>query len=120
MYYFTKVTHGTTGVKTRTCGFQPTGARISVYGKDGVVMTLLQQSVGTTNGVGHVCQSIYGDTAGLYTRKVDNKIASQWEKIGGVWTEVIAATFDSFTATEFKYNVTIASSDYQFIVEAWD
>ena len=120
-YYFTRVTHGTTGVKTRTVGFQPAGARITIGAKDGGTYTWIQNSRGTTNGVGHVCFTEYGDiSTGLKSKNDTSVLASQFDKVSGVWTEVISAAFDSFTATEFKYNVTKADSGFTFIVEAWD
>jgi len=120
-YYFTRVTHATTGVKTRTVGFQPVGARITIGAKDGATQTWIQKSVGITDGTNHVCFSEWGDTtSGLKSKKDTTVLASQWDKVAGVWTEVISATFDSFTATEFKYNVTAGSANFTFIVEAWD
>jgi hypothetical protein len=121
-YYFSKITHSTTGVKTRTVGFQPTGARITIGAKDGATQTWIQKSMGLTNGTSHVCLSEWGDTtAGLKSKKdISGVLVSQYDKVAGVWTEVLAAAFDSFTATEFKYNVTTGSADFQFLVECWD
>lgn len=115
------VTHGTTGVKTRNVGFQPIEARITLGAKDGAVQTWLQKSEGVTDGTSSVCLSQWGDiTAGVKSFKdITGTLASQYDKVSGTWTEVVHANFDSFTATEFKYNVTAANSNFQFIVEVW-
>lgn len=118
-YFLETVTHSSAGLKTRTVGFQPTALRITIGKKVGVTMNAIQQSVGVTDGVNQMCDSLYGDTSGLSTKRDLAKIASQWEKVGGVWTEVISASFDSFTATEVKYNVTTGNVNYQFQLEVW-
>lgn len=118
-YFLETVTHSTTGVKTRTIGFQPQALRITIGKKVGVTVNSIQQSVGVSDGTLQYVDSIYGDTAALATKRDTAKLVSQWEKVAGTWTEVVAATFDSFTATEVKYNVTTGNVNYQFQIEVW-
>lgn len=124
-YYSARLTHSTTGVKTRTPGFQPAGARITITAQDGSTpQTWIQRSVGTTNGTDHYTEIQYGDvTTGLKSKNDTTCIASHYDKISGTWTEVLRATFDSFTSTQFKYNVTVAGSTasaFTFFIECWD
>lgn len=123
-YYFARLTHSTIGVKTRTPGFQPAGARITIGARDGATQTWIQDSVGVTDGTNHYCKSMWGDTTvGLASKNETTCMASQYDKVSGVWGESIRATFDSFNATQFKYNVTVAGStsgSFTFVIECWD
>lgn len=119
-YFLTTASHSTTGVKTITCGFQPIGARITVSAKSGG-QTYAHQSVGTTDGTNTVTDSWYQDATRGKTDRYTDRIVSQWEwdSGGSVWSEKTKATFDSFTATEFKYNVNTADVNYQYFIEVW-
>lgn len=119
-YYFATISHGTTGVKTRAVGFQPLGARITVAAKSGG-QTYAHQSVGVTDGTNTVCDSWYQDATRGKSERYTDRMASQWEWDSGTstWVEKTRAGFDSFTATEFKYEVITADVNYQYFIEVW-
>lgn len=119
-YYFTTVSHSTTGVKIRTPGFQPVRAKITVAAKSGG-QTYAHKSVGTTDGTNSVCDAFYQDATRGKTDRYTDRLVSQWEWDTGTsaWVEKTKATFDSFTATEFKYNVVTADVNYQYFIEVW-
>jgi hypothetical protein len=123
-YYFARLTHATTGVKTRTPGFQPKWARITIAAKGSTPQMWIQRTAGKTDGTNHFSETMYGDTSsGLTSFNGINHLVSQWDKVSGIWTEVCRAEFDSFTATEFKYNVTVAGSSaasFTYIIECGD
>lgn len=118
-YYTTRATYGTTGVKTITCGFQPVAMRITVAGKGGSA-AVVQRSEGTADGTRQNYDSIYWDSSGGHTKDGNTKMISHWERVAGVLTEVIAISFDSFTATEGKFNVTTADNNYSVKIELKD
>jgi hypothetical protein len=118
-YYTTRAAYGTTGVKTITCGFQPVAMRITVSGK-GSNAPVVQLSTGTADGTRQNYEAIYWDGSGGHTKDGNTKIISQWERVAGTLTEVVAGTFDSFTATEGKFNLSAANNNYALKVELWD
>ena len=119
MSYFCGITaHGSTGTKAVTVGFQPTGMRITVAQKFGVTDNYAHQSVGVSSGTTTSCTSLFQDTAGGLTIN-SGKIVSHYERVGGNITEVIAANFHSFTATQVKYTITTANVNYNLLIEAW-
>lgn len=119
-YFCTTTAHSTTGVKTITCGFQPTGMRITAGHEFGVSETCAHQSTGVSDGVDQFFNTFYQDTTGGKTEDGDTKIVSLYDRVSGNITEVVAASFDSFTATQGKYNVTTADVDYNLMVELWN
>lgn len=118
-YYTTRTGYGTTGVKTITCGFQPVAMRITVGGKASNA-AVIQQCIGTADATRQNFVSIYGDSTGFKTIDGNTKIISIYERVSGTLTEKVAATFDSFTATEGKFNITTADNNYALTVELWD
>lgn len=112
------ITHTTTGVKTMTCGFQPVKAKIKVTFAPGANDTKIHMSEGTTDGTNQVCDTdTYHDSTHAFERRFTDRVVSIQEWTGAAWSEVLRANFDSFTATEFKYNVTVAGANagnYQF------
>lgn len=118
-YYTTRATYGTTGVKTITCGFQPVAMRITVASKNGS-SSVVQLSTGTADGTRQNYESIYWDSTGGHTKDNNTKMISQWERVSGTLTEVVAGTFDSFTSTEGKFNLSTASNAYTLKIELWD
>lgn len=118
-YFVGTISHGTTGVKTITCGFQPIGARITVGQKTLTTQNFSHKSVGVTDGATQICDTFYQDTTAGSTQRSNAKLVSVLENSAGTITEVAAAAFDSFTATALKYNVTTANSAYQYLVEIW-
>lgn len=120
MYYQTSTGYGTTGVKTVACGFQPTGMRISVGAKSGSSATTNQKSVGTSDGTRQSYISNFSNANFNQTKQGNSKMISHYEEVAGSLTEVIAGTFDSFTATEGKFNLSAANNNYTLIIELWN
>jgi len=121
-YYNTTGSFGSTGIKTTTCGFQPIGIRVTISSKGGETYTHFSQGQADNSGY-TTCHAFIQDTTGGKTVKFagnNGQIASVWERVSGTLTEVFAATFDSFTATAGKINVTTANSNYQCNIELWD
>lgn len=117
-YFVETVSHNTTGVKTRTCGFQPLGARITTCAPGGSD-TNAQQSVGVTDGTLQICDTFYQDASRGKQARISGELVHCYGWNGSAFTDEVVATFDSFTSTEFKYNVTTANVSYQFLVEVW-
>lgn len=111
------ITHTTTGVKTYTCGFQPVEAEIVVTYAPGATDNRQHRSAGTTDGTNQVCDVDYLETTHIFEQRFTDRLVEIREWNGATWVTVLTATFDSFTATEFKYNVTVAGANagsYQF------
>jgi hypothetical protein len=120
LYYNTSITPSTTGIKTISCGFQPVGMRITVSAKNGSD-TVSHMSIGQVDNTGYqTCNTTYTDTTGGQTTKYTDRMASVLERVSGTITEVSRANFDSFTATQAKFNCTVsAGTAYQYHVEVW-
>lgn len=118
-YYQATISHGTTGVKTRTPGFQPLAAKITVVPFSAA--TELQKSVGTTNGTIQITDTDYVDPNRSKQERFSDRMAHiyKWNSGSSSYDTKFRADFDSFTATEFKYNVVTADSNYQLLVEVW-
>lgn len=109
-------THATTGVKTMTAGFQPLEAEIIVRPSPGTSFTnYVRRSHGNTDGTIQSCESDTTSTARVYQQCYTDRMASIQEWNGTAWTETFKITFDSFTATEFKYNVVTANANFQVL-----
>lgn len=116
-YLLGTISHSTTGIKTITCGFQPLGARITAGPINGG-STVTRQSLGVTDGTTQVCDAFYqSDLRGKQNRLTEMVHVYDWN--GTAFIDKVVATFSSFTATEFKYNVTTADVNYQFQIEVW-
>lgn len=111
--------HATTGIKTITCGFQPIGARITVGQKDGITDAVNRFSVGFTDGTNQFYVTTFRDGTGAQTISGSGKMVSVLNRVGGLVAEVVQATFNSFTATQLKYNVNTADVNYTFNIEIW-
>lgn len=116
-YFLTTVSHSTTGVKTINVGFQPISARITAGNKTGVADNCARKTTGVTDGTNQICDVEYLDTTSGYTDRFSDRLVSVRERVAGTITEVVRANFDSFTATELKYNVTTANVNFQFLIE---
>lgn len=120
MSYFTgTIAHSTTGIKIIPIGFQPAGMRITVGQKVGVNDITNHKSVGITDGMNQFFDSNYSDGSGHQTKSDSTKLVSHYERVNGSLNEVLAVTFNSFTATAVKYNVTIANANYNLLIEVW-
>lgn len=119
-YFVGSITHSTTGVKSVTVGFQPVGMRITVGQKDGSTDTTARDAYGVTDGTTSLYRSLFRDGTGGQTVSGNGKLISVLDRVSGTVTEVIKVTFDSFTATQVKYNVVTANVNYTLNIEAWD
>lgn len=115
--YATLTTPSSTGVQTINVGFQPLLARITVGSQFGTTNTVVRYSVGRTDGTNQFNHSIFADGTGRQTVSKNDRLVSVWERISGTLTEVVRVNFDSFTSTQFKYNVITANSNYQLDIE---
>lgn len=116
-YSRSATTHATTGVKTYTCGFQPEEAELEVRFAPGASTAIARFSNGSTDGTNQNADSYHLAAARARQEIYTDRMASIWEWDSGTssFVEVFRANFDSFTATEFKYNVTIANANYQVL-----
>jgi hypothetical protein len=117
MSYVTgRVTISGTPTQTIVVGFQPTWARFTVGGKGSDTVTHF--SFGATDGTNQSVQSTFGDTTGGASFNSGSKLISHYERVSGSITEVLSASFNSFTATGIKLNVSIANTGYSVTLEA--
>lgn len=118
-YFQETVSHNSTGVKTRTIGFQPVSARITLGQKTSTAQTMAHKSVGVTDGTNQVCDTFFADGTRAKTERFSDRLVSHIEHDGTNYVEKVRANFDSFTPTELKYNVITADVGYQFLIEVW-
>lgn len=121
-YKRTTISFGSTGVKSISWPFGtlPIGCRITLGGRFSSTDSCNHLSIGNSNGSTQSFHSTYSDNQGHQTISGINKLVSHYERIGGVITEVVSATINSFSTTDIKINVTTANPNYQFHVEIWD
>lgn len=118
-YFLETVSHNTTGVKTRTVGFQALGYRITVGPKNGGT-AFVSTSTGLCDGTNQVCDSAYSDPSRADApARYNDRVVFIREWNGSAYVTKVQAAHDSITATEIKYNVTTADVNYQFLIEAW-
>lgn len=95
-----------------TCGFQPVEADLIVTTAPGAVDTRQHRSVGMTDGLTQICDAdMIHDSTHIYEQRFTDRMVEIVEWSGTAWVEVLKITFDSFTATEFKYNVITAGAN---------
>lgn len=109
------ITHAATGVKTYTVGYQPTDATLIVRPAPGSALANIRKSYGLTDGTNIYCDSDTADTTRLFQRRYTDRMVSISEWNGTAWAETFRIDFDSFTATEFKYNVVTGNSAFQVL-----
>lgn len=107
------ISHGTAGVKTHTCGFQPVKARLTARIAPGSASTIIYNAEGTTNGTNQDATTFTSEASRNFQQTYTDRMISISEWNGAAWVETFKVTFDSFTATEFKYNVVTANSAFQ-------
>lgn len=126
-YYNTTAAYATTGVKTITTNFQPVNVRLTVSQKYTGTQTYLHYSMGAGGLVDvsgtptmrqHV-DSVYQDSTGSQTVSSDSKVVSFYDRVSGTLTEIMAASIDSFTATQLKLNFTTVNVNYNIFIEVW-
>lgn len=118
-YFITTISHNTTGVKTITVGFQPLAAHITVGQKTSTAQTMAHLSKGITDGTNQICDTFFADGTRAKTERFSDRLVSHIEHNGTNYVEKVRADFDSFTATELKYNVVTPDVNYQFLIEVW-
>jgi len=118
-YKLSKITPSTTGVKTWTTGFAAAAFRLKVIPSPGAASPIVFESDGSTDGTSHYCDTKTVETTRIYQERFTDRIASIFEWNGTAWVETLKVQFDSFTATEVKYNIITANSGYQLCREAW-
>lgn len=116
-YFIGTISHGSTGIKTVTVGFQPKSLRITVGSQFGNVDTIEHKSEGFTDGTAQYYHSIFSDGTGRQTISGNDRIVSHFDRVGGVLTEVLRANISSFNATQVKYNIITANANYQLFIE---
>lgn len=109
------ITISTTGVKTFTCGFQPVEAELVVRIAPGASTAVVRKCFGTTDATNQNADSETHETTREFQQTFTDRMASIWEWNGTTWAETFRINFDSFTATEFKYNVVTANSAFQVL-----
>lgn len=126
-YFNCTAAYASTGVKTITVGFQPANIRVTVSQKYTGAQTYLHLSVGAGGLVDvagtptmrqHV-DSLFHDSTSAQTVSSDSKVISFHDRVSGTLTEIIAASIDSFTATELKLNFTSVNVNYNLFIEVW-
>lgn len=80
--------------------------------------TVAHFSFGKATATKQVCQSTYSDTIGSDSFNSSAHVVQHYERVGGVITKVLSASFNSFTSSGIKLNVSIPNADYQVLVEA--
>lgn len=117
-YKLGTITLDTAGLRTFNLGASstPTSAMIVVQNQNGIAETALHVSMGTASVSGQRCTSYVKDGGSASTFDSTTKVVSQYEIVGGVPTEVLSATFDSFTSTGIKLNVTTTNANYKVYI----
>lgn len=119
-YYRALTTFDVTGLRTINAGFVPTGYRITCGQKFGVTDTVDHVFIGGSDGTRQHVVGSFHDSTGRQTFTESGKVITQKERVGGVITEVLAASHDSFQANGPRVNVTTANANYQVVVEVWN
>lgn len=116
--FFGGFTVSGTGVQTYSgVGFQGTEIEFYIGSKSGSSTTLDQLCIGSVDSTGYTqAKSWFRDSTGFKYIESTSKCISVWERSGGVITEVLNATWHSWTADGFKLTVTTANANY--LVEA--
>lgn len=114
------VTLGSSGSKTINLGTPstPFAASFIVQNKAGTAESIKHVSIGSADGAGQRVTSYFKDTGAPSTFDTTTKCVSHYEKVGGVVTEILSATFTAFTATGLTVNVTIPNVNYDVYLRA--
>lgn len=114
-YKIGTVTYSSNGLKNIYLGTptQPTNVEIVVQNKFGVNEGVIRHvSIGNADASGQRATSYFKDGTGQASFDSTSKIISHYERVGVDITEVMSATFDSFTTNGIKLNITNANADY--------
>lgn len=122
-YYVGNGSYGSTGSKTlSSIGFTPVGCRITIGAKGSSEASVMHLSAGFADGVGQYVESTYADSSTWSSKFSSSKCVSHWAKVSGTLTEVISATFTSFSASNggsATFNFTAVDVNYDIIFEFW-
>lgn len=116
--FFGALTIAGTGTQTFSgVGFQGTEIEFIVGASGGASTTEMPLCVGSVDSSGFVTAQTWNNDGGnIKLTRSTSKCVSLWRRVSGVWTEVINATFHSWTSDGFKLSVT--SFDNTVPVEA--
>lgn len=119
MNYTSTTTFDTVGVKTITPGFQSSVITVSVAPAVGESFQGVQHCLGWTDGTRKMCDFQYLNPANgvAISGKTTSKVVQLWGEVNGNLAVVLEATLNSFTATQVKFDVTVASTDYQVSIK---
>lgn len=101
-----------TAVLVLTPGFQAKCALIKI-GSLTAGETVVRFSEGWADGTRQSCDAVFSDGTVFYSQKFTDRIISLWGNVGGVATELIKAANPTFTATQFKMDVTTVNVNYK-------
>lgn len=120
-YKFGTVSHGTTGIKTITCGFAPLMWEFCVELAPGASYNAVERSVGVGDGTNQNCTQEYSDPSRCQVERYTDRLAElkTWNSGTSVYDTKVRTTFSSTTATELKHNVTVADSNFQIRFKIW-
>lgn len=111
---------GTTGNHSVTgFGFKPAYLRFTISQKLSTTQNFVHLSQGFTDGTSQSCHSIFQDSTSASTRAYTDRCINHLDRVAGVLTETIKATFVSFDASGFTLNFTAVDANYQIHVEAF-
>lgn len=112
------ITISSAGIKTFALGIAPKWAKFRVCARASTIDNYVHLSLGETDGVAQQVSSIFHDSQGNRSDDDLTKVVSHYERVNGVITEVLSASFHSFTATGIKLTVHIGNPNYQVYITA--
>lgn len=115
--YVATTTFGSSGTYALTTGFSGKLVELKASGYFGGTDPTAHTSLGWSDGVRQNCDSTFADGSLHSSKKVTNKLLSLWENQSGVLVEVLSISFNSFTATQVLFNVTIGNPSYQVSIK---
>ena len=118
--YTATTTFGSVGIASVTPGFQSSAVTVTVTPANGSPAQAVQHCMGWTDGTRKMCDSVFLNpiTGNAKSEKTTSKLVRLWgEDAGGNLVVVLEATLNSMTATQVKFDVTVASPLYQVSVK---
>ena len=105
---------------TMPSSFTPTELEFRVFSKNGSSTSTQWMNSKVDSGGYATLGAIAKDNSTTTPKNTTSttKCISVWEYVSGTWTEVVAATFHSFTSTGFKLNVSAVNSNYTIFYTA--
>lgn len=94
----------------------PTSATLIVQNKTGTAETVKHISIGTADGSGQRVTSYFKDGTTPTTFDSTSKCIAHYERVGGVITEILSATFTTFTSSGLTLNVTTPNANYNVYI----